>query len=182
MMSDRFPVRFFLAVSHTALDIVFSLGFPNGFSCLSAESSGFRFRSKNWGTIYLVHFCTPPKVIQTCLNSADHVRSSTWLSVDSSQWFNGSRICWLQIRRQSTWELKVFKERWNKSVEEDKNWVDPFLRYQRRRKPRRQNVKSLNSWPNQGEAGWMCLLIRFRHRYKSISLYPYLYFSFSTLL
>ncbi|KAG8482147.1 hypothetical protein CXB51_026850 [Gossypium anomalum] len=39
-----------------------------------------------------------------------------------------------EIRRQSTWELKVFKERWNQSVEADKNWVDPFLRYQRRSK------------------------------------------------
>ncbi|EXB51801.1 hypothetical protein L484_006374 [Morus notabilis] len=31
-----------------------------------------------------------------------------------------------EIRRQSTWELQVFKERWNRAVEEDKNWVDPF--------------------------------------------------------
>ncbi|KAE8664512.1 F-box protein [Hibiscus syriacus] len=38
----------------------------------------------------------------------------------------------VKIRRQSTWELKVFKERWNQAVEEDKNWVDPFLKYQRR--------------------------------------------------
>ncbi|WRX27336.1 hypothetical protein QQP08_019823 [Theobroma cacao] len=29
---------------------------------------------------------------------------------------------------------KVFKERWNQAVEEDKSWVDPFVRYQRRRK------------------------------------------------
>ncbi|CAA7020807.1 unnamed protein product [Microthlaspi erraticum] len=29
------------------------------------------------------------------------------------------------IRRQSTWELQTFKERWNKAVEEDKNWIDP---------------------------------------------------------
>ncbi|GLT83010.1 hypothetical protein SLE2022_013230 [Rubroshorea leprosula] len=41
-----------------------------------------------------------------------------------------------EIRRQSTWELQVFKERWNRAVAEDKNWVDPFVRYQRRRKPR----------------------------------------------
>ncbi|XP_056848623.1 uncharacterized protein LOC108819664 [Raphanus sativus] len=29
------------------------------------------------------------------------------------------------IRRQSTWELQIFEERWNKSVEQDKNWIDP---------------------------------------------------------
>jgi len=31
-----------------------------------------------------------------------------------------------QIRRQSTWELEVFKGRWNKAITEDKTWVDPF--------------------------------------------------------
>ncbi|CAH8388930.1 unnamed protein product [Eruca vesicaria subsp. sativa] len=30
-----------------------------------------------------------------------------------------------KIRRQSTWELQTFEERWNKAVEEDKNWIDP---------------------------------------------------------
>ncbi|XP_048626043.1 uncharacterized protein LOC106391161 isoform X2 [Brassica napus] len=29
-----------------------------------------------------------------------------------------------EIRRQSTWELQTFKKRWNRAVEEDKNWVD----------------------------------------------------------
>ncbi|XP_010451768.1 PREDICTED: uncharacterized protein LOC104733941, partial [Camelina sativa] len=29
-----------------------------------------------------------------------------------------------EIRRQSTWELRSFKERWNQAVAEDKNWVD----------------------------------------------------------
>ncbi|CAH2047875.1 unnamed protein product [Thlaspi arvense] len=29
-----------------------------------------------------------------------------------------------EIRRQSTWELQTFKERWNRAVAEDKNWVD----------------------------------------------------------
>lgn len=33
-----------------------------------------------------------------------------------------------QIRRQSTTELKKFKARWEKAIEEDKNWVDPFRR------------------------------------------------------
>ncbi|KAG7019637.1 hypothetical protein SDJN02_18600 [Cucurbita argyrosperma subsp. argyrosperma] len=31
-----------------------------------------------------------------------------------------------EIRRQSTWELQIFKNRWNKAVAEDKSWVDPF--------------------------------------------------------
>ncbi|WOL17356.1 hypothetical protein Cni_G26148 [Canna indica] len=35
------------------------------------------------------------------------------------------------IRRQSTAELRIFKARWNKAVNEDKGWVDPF-------KPRRK--------------------------------------------
>jgi len=29
-----------------------------------------------------------------------------------------------QIRRQSTWELQAFKERWNQAVAEDKYWVE----------------------------------------------------------
>ncbi|GMY37262.1 DUF707 domain-containing protein [Fagus crenata] len=44
-----------------------------------------------------------------------------------------------EIRRQSTWELQIFKERWNQAVEEDKNWVDPFKQDQRRRRRKRQN-------------------------------------------
>ncbi|KAJ8534905.1 hypothetical protein K7X08_016633 [Anisodus acutangulus] len=30
-----------------------------------------------------------------------------------------------EIRRQSTYELQIFKDRWERAVEEDKNWVDP---------------------------------------------------------
>ncbi|KAK8488203.1 hypothetical protein V6N11_047142 [Hibiscus sabdariffa] len=41
-----------------------------------------------------------------------------------------------EIRRQSTWELKVFKERWNQAIQQDKYWVDPFPRQQRRRTKR----------------------------------------------
>ncbi|XP_058771619.1 uncharacterized protein LOC131644995 isoform X1 [Vicia villosa] len=37
-----------------------------------------------------------------------------------------------EIRRQSTWELEVFKERWNQATEKDKTWVDPFKRRIRR--------------------------------------------------
>ncbi|RHN62489.1 hypothetical protein MtrunA17_Chr4g0047961 [Medicago truncatula] len=31
-----------------------------------------------------------------------------------------------EIRRQSAWELKIFKERWNQAITEDKSWVKPF--------------------------------------------------------
>lgn len=33
-----------------------------------------------------------------------------------------------QIRRQSTSELLIFKERWEKAVKADKEWVDPYKR------------------------------------------------------
>ncbi|XP_039034587.1 uncharacterized protein LOC120170791 isoform X2 [Hibiscus syriacus] len=38
----------------------------------------------------------------------------------------------VKIWRQSTWEHKVFKERWNQAAEEGKGWVDPFLKHRRR--------------------------------------------------
>ncbi|WCJ26969.1 hypothetical protein M5689_008746 [Euphorbia peplus] len=44
----------------------------------------------------------------------------------------------MEIRRQSTWELQIFKQRWNDAVRRDKSWVDPFLGNQRRRRRRRQ--------------------------------------------
>jgi len=31
-----------------------------------------------------------------------------------------------EIRRQSVAELTIFRRRWQRAVEEDKNWVDPF--------------------------------------------------------
>jgi len=37
-----------------------------------------------------------------------------------------------QIRRQSTWEFEIFKERWNEAISQDKSWVDPFKSDQRR--------------------------------------------------
>ena len=43
-----------------------------------------------------------------------------------------------QIRRQSTTELQKFKARWEKAVEEDKNWVDPFKRSRRPRPPKKR--------------------------------------------
>lgn len=44
-----------------------------------------------------------------------------------------------EIRRQSTLELQIFKNRWNAAIEQDKAWVDPFPRKQRRKKERRQD-------------------------------------------
>ncbi|KAJ7946925.1 Lysine ketoglutarate reductase trans-splicing-like protein (DUF707) [Quillaja saponaria] len=41
-----------------------------------------------------------------------------------------------EIRRQSTWELQIFKERWNRAIAEDRGWADPFKRLQRYRKRR----------------------------------------------
>ncbi|KAK0577902.1 hypothetical protein LWI29_002019 [Acer saccharum] len=32
-----------------------------------------------------------------------------------------------EIRRQSTWELEMFKKRWNKAIEEDKAWTNSHL-------------------------------------------------------
>lgn len=39
-----------------------------------------------------------------------------------------------EIRRQSTNELKTFKQRWEKAAKDDTNWVDPFFTRKRRRK------------------------------------------------
>lgn len=36
-------------------------------------------------------------------------------------------------------ELQIFKKRWNEAIEQDKSWVDPFPRKQRRKKERRQD-------------------------------------------
>ncbi|KAK4364149.1 hypothetical protein RND71_015507 [Anisodus tanguticus] len=43
-----------------------------------------------------------------------------------------------EIRRQSMYELQIFKDRWERAVEEDKNWVDPVEAISRRRKRRKQ--------------------------------------------
>uniref|UniRef100_A0A2P2J8E5 Uncharacterized protein n=1 Tax=Rhizophora mucronata TaxID=61149 RepID=A0A2P2J8E5_RHIMU len=42
----------------------------------------------------------------------------------------------VEIRRQSTRELQIFKERWNQAVKRDKHWIDPFKSSQRRKKRR----------------------------------------------
>ncbi|KAK6124330.1 hypothetical protein DH2020_041900 [Rehmannia glutinosa] len=38
-----------------------------------------------------------------------------------------------EIRRQSSIELKKFKERWERAVKEDRNWVDPFASTRKRK-------------------------------------------------
>ncbi|KAJ6402027.1 hypothetical protein OIU84_014157 [Salix udensis] len=43
----------------------------------------------------------------------------------------------MEIRRQSVWELQIFRDRWQQAVKEDKNWVDPFLRSLKHRKLKR---------------------------------------------
>ncbi|XP_008224979.1 PREDICTED: uncharacterized protein LOC103324663 [Prunus mume] len=45
-----------------------------------------------------------------------------------------------EIRRQSTREFSIFKERWNNAVDEDMNWTDPFKSSIRRRKQRKRNT------------------------------------------
>ncbi|TKY59328.1 hypothetical protein E2542_SST16413 [Spatholobus suberectus] len=45
----------------------------------------------------------------------------------------------IEIRRQSTWELKVFKERWNQAIAEDRSWVDPFHSDRRSTRQRRNS-------------------------------------------
>ncbi|XP_022723404.1 uncharacterized protein LOC111280361 isoform X2 [Durio zibethinus] len=92
-------------------------------------------RSKNVGVIdseYIVH-----KGIQS-LGGSGHPTTRATIKGHGTSGFDLRT----EIRRQSTGELKAFKERWNKAVEEDKNWVDPFLRYQRRRKQKRQTQLS----------------------------------------
>ncbi|EEF40904.1 conserved hypothetical protein [Ricinus communis] len=46
-----------------------------------------------------------------------------------------------EIRRQSTWELQIFKERWNEAVKEDEDWVDPFRGSRKRKRRRRHTTK-----------------------------------------
>ncbi|CAL5213415.1 unnamed protein product [Lathyrus oleraceus] len=37
-----------------------------------------------------------------------------------------------EIRRQSSWELSIFKERWKKAITHDKSWIKPFKSGERR--------------------------------------------------
>ncbi|KAK7412291.1 hypothetical protein VNO78_03744 [Psophocarpus tetragonolobus] len=46
-----------------------------------------------------------------------------------------------EIRRQSTWEFEIFKERWNEAISQDKKWVDPFKSNQRLIRRRRDTQR-----------------------------------------
>ncbi|KAE8733228.1 hypothetical protein F3Y22_tig00001478pilonHSYRG00471 [Hibiscus syriacus] len=87
-------------------------------------------RSKKVGVVdseYIVH-----KGIQS-LGGSGHPTMRTTVKRHGASSFDLRT----EIRRQSTWEHKAFKERWNQAVEEDKDWADPFLKHQRR--SRQQN-------------------------------------------
>ncbi|KAK8353708.1 uncharacterized protein LOC108450201 isoform X3 [Gossypium arboreum] len=92
-------------------------------------------RTKNVGVIdreYIVH-----KGIQT-LGGTGELTKKTKKKRGTSSGSSGLDTR-AEIRRQSTWELKIFKERWNQAVTQDKDWIDPFPRQQRRRKHKRQS-------------------------------------------
>ncbi|TYH71370.1 hypothetical protein ES332_D05G181300v1 [Gossypium tomentosum] len=92
-------------------------------------------RTKNVGVIdreYIVH-----KGIQT-LGGTGELTKKTKKKRGTSSGSSGLDPR-AEIRRQSTWELKIFKERWNQAVIQDKDWIDPFPRQQRRRKHKRQS-------------------------------------------
>ncbi|CAN4117445.1 unnamed protein product [Withania somnifera] len=48
-----------------------------------------------------------------------------------------------EIRRESMYELQIFKDRWERAVEEDKNWVDPDEVGSRRRRQGHKQIQQL---------------------------------------
>ncbi|XP_038894249.1 uncharacterized protein LOC120082912 [Benincasa hispida] len=99
-------------------------------------------RTKKVGVIdsqYIVH-----KGIQTLGGGGRKSKSSSKASEYAKKHSPIPGDVRTEIRRQSTWELQIFKQRWNKAVAEDESWVDPFKRNslksdQRRRKRRRRH-------------------------------------------
>ncbi|KAK2447201.1 lysine ketoglutarate reductase trans-splicing protein [Trifolium repens] len=87
-------------------------------------------RTKKVGVVdsqYVVH-----KGIQT-LGGSDHGATKVSKLKKTTTKQGGSTVdVRSEIRRQSTWELEVFKERWNQAITKDKNWVDPSKRRIRR--------------------------------------------------
>lgn len=80
--------------------------------------------------------------IQTLGGSGHPEKKTTARSVSTRRRGSATFDSRTEIRRQSTWELQAFKERWNRAIEEDKSWVDPFvvrLTQQRRRRRSRRN-------------------------------------------
>ncbi|KAK7246574.1 hypothetical protein RIF29_41443 [Crotalaria pallida] len=90
-------------------------------------------RTANVGVIdreYVVH-----KGIQTLGGSGhDTTKVSKLKKTTTTRQGNDVRT---EIRRQSTWELEIFKERWDRAIADDKHWVDPFMSDQRRKRRRR---------------------------------------------
>nr|XP_027186026.1 uncharacterized protein LOC101510509 [Cicer arietinum] len=88
-------------------------------------------RSKKVGVVdsqYVVH-----KGIQTLGGSDDHGATKVTKLKKTTTKQGGAPIdVRTEIRRQSTWELEVFKERWNQAIAKDRYWVDPFKRHMRR--------------------------------------------------
>ncbi|XP_019418898.1 PREDICTED: uncharacterized protein LOC109329636 isoform X5 [Lupinus angustifolius] len=85
-------------------------------------------RTRNVGVVdreYVVH-----KGIQT-LGGSGHDTTKQRQGIDVRS----------EIRRQSTWELEIFKERWNQAVADDKHWVDPFKGSEQRRRRRWRGIR-----------------------------------------
>ncbi|XP_062161586.1 uncharacterized protein LOC133868666 [Alnus glutinosa] len=94
-------------------------------------------RTRNVGVIdseYIVH-----KGIQTLGGSGPPAKKSSNPEDLTKRHGASAFDVRTEIRRQSTWELQIFKERWNRAVEDDKKWVDPFRREQIYRKRSRQH-------------------------------------------
>ncbi|KAA8533424.1 hypothetical protein F0562_031142 [Nyssa sinensis] len=83
-------------------------------------------RTKNIGVVdseYIVHYGLPT------LGEPENKTSSEAHEIDhrikaSSKAHEIDRR--IEVRRQSYYEFKVFKERWKKAAEEDKCWIDPY--------------------------------------------------------
>lgn len=88
-------------------------------------------RTKKVGIIdseYIIH-----RGIQTLGGGASTKKADMPPAAESTKRQGASSVdARSEIRRQSTWELQTFKERWERAVKEDKDWVDPFKRDQSR--------------------------------------------------
>ncbi|RDX97380.1 Secretory carrier-associated membrane protein 3 [Mucuna pruriens] len=76
-----------------------------------------------WGVDMKVGYCAQGDRTQNV-----GVVDSEYVVHKGIQTLGGSSPETAKIRRQSTWELKVFKDRWNRAISEDSSWVNPFKR------------------------------------------------------
>ncbi|XP_019418895.1 PREDICTED: uncharacterized protein LOC109329636 isoform X2 [Lupinus angustifolius] len=93
-------------------------------------------RTRNVGVVdreYVVH-----KGIQTLGGSGHDTTKVSKLKKSTTRQGIDVRS---EIRRQSTWELEIFKERWNQAVADDKHWVDPFKGSEQRRRRRWRGIR-----------------------------------------